>query len=164
MPVDFDTTGFSRKLENLTAAQQIRIVNASLRSASQVVVSALQEATPVELTWPGGTSLLPDSVKPAFSARVGKGPDGYPQASILPRRGTAHVARWLEFGHQLVRGGRIRRARKTGQVLAGSTGKAIKQVPAINGGAGFIRVTFSATASTAIEAFKTTYYELIKKR
>ena len=106
-------------------------------AAGQVVQAAITEAAPVRPVLPSGTALPPGALKADIELHVVKERDGSVSAYIEPGRYTRHAARWVEYGHRLVRGGRLKKG-----------GAHIGDVPAYP----FIRPAFEASEGAALAA------------
>ncbi len=98
----------------------------------------MQERTPVKVEDSGedSNSLPPGALKDGITSKVSVQPQkGSGSVTVRPSKDTAHVARWLEFGHQLV-------SHKPGH-------KVIGNVPAVP----FFRNAFDAAKDRAVDAF-----------
>jgi HK97 gp10 family phage protein len=139
------------KLAELGADASKRIVQKSLRAAGSVILEAVTDAAPERPELPSGTALPVGALAADIGMRLGRDEDGLPAAIVSPGRLTRHVARWVEYGHRLVRGGRNRIGR-------GGPGKVVGNVPAHP----FIRPAFESSAEAAVATFVTTVQEQIE--
>ncbi len=80
----------------------------AVRAGGQVIAVAMEMAAPMlpEKT-PGSDSLEPGELKADIKVRM-RTEEGEPVAYIGPGKKTARVARWVEYGHRLVRGGQLK--------------------------------------------------------
>jgi HK97 gp10 family phage protein len=132
------------KLTALKATEAKKIIRKALRDAGKVVQAAVQERAPERPPLPSGTALPPGALALDIELGLGFDDDGIPAAIVGPGKYTEHAARWVEYGHRLVRGG-------YSKVLANGrrrgAGKEIGEVPAHP----FIRPGFEASAGPATE-------------
>jgi Bacteriophage HK97-gp10, putative tail-component len=125
-----------------------RIIRHAMKAGGRVVQTAITEAAPVRTDAWSGTALPPGALKNDIEVHVAKESDGSISAYIAPGKLTRHVARFVEYGHRLVRGGRSRRgAGILGQGFSGS-GSVVGQVPAHP----FIRPAFEGSEVAAQDA------------
>jgi Bacteriophage HK97-gp10, putative tail-component len=139
---------FSRMMTDLAGPAAERIIRHAVREGGRVVQAAITEAAPVRPDLPSGTALPPGALKNDIVVKVRKEPDGSISAYIEPGSKTLHVARFVEWGHRLVREGRSRKRGGTlGQSYVGN-GKVVGGVPAYP----FIRPAFDASEAAAQDA------------
>lgn len=140
-------------LEALDADIQTRVMRAALRDAGELMRAAVQERAPVK-TVAGGKlpeGALKSDVKMSITTI-----DGKLAAMVYFGSLTYYVARWVEYGHRLVKGGYS--SMKRGKLRG--NGKQIGDVPAYP----FIRPAFEATVRASVDAFVDRLKSEIKKR
>lgn len=141
--VEITTQGFpelERTLEEMGHSLGEQICRKSLRAGGQLIKAAIAANAPVRPDLPAGTALPPGALQSDVQVTVSKDknlPDSF-SAWIEPGKETIHVARWVEWGHRLVRG----KSRK------GSSVNVIGDVPAHP----YIRPAFDANEELAFEA------------
>jgi HK97 gp10 family phage protein len=148
--ISYDFAGFdalAAKMDelarDLARPAQVRMV----RAGANVFKDAVVERAPVlqeELA--GSNALPPGAVRDGIHVYMTK--DEPVTARVGPDKHVAHVARWLEYGHRIVAGGRAR---------AGGT--VIGEVAAIP----FIRTGYEAALHPAEEAMQKVLEETVKK-
>lgn len=116
------------------------IVKAVKAGAREIAVAMVEDAPVLDEKTPGSDALEPGELRDDIKARERLDKDGFAVATIGPGRKTAHVARFVEYGHRLVKGK-----------------KEIGQVPAHP----FLRPAFERSEAGAIEKFKDTLREEI---
>jgi hypothetical protein len=129
-------------------------------AGGKVLQNEVRLRAPERTSLPQGNSLPPGVLKGDIELRFGITDEGLPAAIVKPGKYTAHVARWLEYGHRLVRGGYSR-------VLAGGRvrgrGQEVGSVPAYP----FIRPAFETAREAAIaattESLRTNLPEAVQK-
>jgi len=121
----------------------------AVREGGKVFQLAMVERTP-ELTGktPGSDSLAPGAMRADIKVRVVKDELGTAAAYIGPTKKTARVARWVEFGHRLVKGGYLKFT-GSGMKMRGK-GKQFGEVPAHP----FLRPAYEASEQSAMEAVR----------
>jgi HK97 gp10 family phage protein len=146
------------KLENAGAQMGNTEMRKALRVGGKVIKEAMVERAPVlDKRTQNSTALEPGALRDGIRVYVPQDEE-QPQALIGPNAKTAHVARWIEYGHRQVSGG-------YSKVMAdGKTrgpGKAGADVPAYP----FLRPAFEgsiAEAGAAVEAsLKKSYKEVL---
>ncbi|MDE2099253.1 MAG: hypothetical protein KGL39_18510 [Patescibacteria group bacterium] len=132
------------ELARFDAAVQDRATRAGLRRAADTVADAIEERAPVRPALPSGTALPPGALKADFGFTISRR-SGVLMAVIQPGKLTRHVARWVEYGHRMVKGGylSVKRGKLRGH------GKEVGNVPAHP----FIRPGFEASVVPAVNAF-----------
>ena len=146
-----------RQLDALARPLAKRISNRALRAGAEVYKAAVEEATPVRAEGPSGTALPPGALKHDIRVRAISAPDQDSSYVIVgPGKYTAHVMRWLEFGHRLVRGG-YSKVLKNGKTRG--PGKEVKFVPANP----IMRSAFEGRQSEALEAITQSLREDLAK-
>lgn len=138
--ISIDSKSLEEKLMSLGQDVQDRIINTALREGAQVYRSAVSEAAPERLDdETSGTALPPGALKSdVMIQKVSKSAE----YDIRFGKYTAHVARWVDEGHRLVKGGRSR-VNKTGKTRG--SGKEIGNVPAHP----FFRAAFETASADA---------------
>lgn len=97
-----------------------KVIRKGLRAGGQVVQAAVTLAAPVrDPSKPSTTALPPGALKSDIELRVMKESDGSFSALIQPGKYTRYAARLVEYGHEMIVGGR-----------KGKGGASIGQVPA----------------------------------
>jgi HK97 gp10 family phage protein len=127
------------KLQGLPEEIAKKLFRRALRASGQVIQKEIQSRAPVktEESGPRSNSLPPGALKADIKTRVTVTPEkGGGSASIGPSKKTAHVARWVENGHNIV-GHRPNKKK---------IGKKAKARP-------FIRPALDASAQKAVETF-----------
>lgn len=145
-----EITGLNEMRERLRLlAQNLRrdyIVKA-VKAAAQVIADAMQEQAPERAEGPSGDALPPGAMREDIKVRERVDKDGFATARIGPGKDTAHVARWVEYGHRQVAGG-VNRVLASGKTRG--AGHEIGQVPPHP----FLRPAFERSEAKAIERFK----------
>jgi hypothetical protein len=137
-----------QKLTELKTTTGRRILKKALLDGGKVFRLAIAERAPERPDLPHGDALTPGALRRDIELRFGFDPQGLPAAIIEPGRYTRHVARWVEYGHRLVRGGyskidRGGNVRGPGKVLNRAN------VPAYP----FIRPGYESARAAAVAAF-----------
>jgi len=123
---------------------QDKAMRDALRAAGEVVRAEVEAVAP-ERVEQGGNSLPVGALRADIHLSVRKN-DGMLAAIISPGSLTQHVARFVEYGHRLVKGGR------SGVLASGKLkgpGRQVSSVPAHP----FIRPAFEASIGEAMRAF-----------
>lgn len=125
MPNDVEVTGIrelSEKIERLVGGRLEVCAYKALYEGALIEKQTIEANAPVAMDEPNATSTaLPQgAVKADITVKRMKTAQNEPAYLVIPGERTAHVARWLEFGHILVAGG-YRRAVKDKQ--GNKTGK-----------------------------------------
>lgn len=119
MPDDFsieiDSKTLEQKFKSLSSDLQTRILNTSLREGAKVYQSRLREAAPVRSDGgPNkGSNSLPEGALES-DVIIRKVPNA-PEYDVQFGKQTSHIARFVNDGHRLVRGGRSTVNKKTGK-------------------------------------------------
>ncbi len=94
------------KLDALTQKQADRCIRTALKAGAVIEQAAIVERAPIR----DGTGgyLPPGALKSDIVIRFLKDTTGVISAKVGPAKLTAHVARWVEYGHRIVQGGRNR--------------------------------------------------------
>jgi HK97 gp10 family phage protein len=142
-------------LESLSTKDANRCILTALKAGAVIEQAAITERAPVKDTT-GGT--LPDgALKSDIVISTKKSKDGTPYVTVAPGKYTAHVARWVEYGHRLINGGYNRLNQKTGKTRG--PGKVIGNVPEHS----FIRTGYEESREQVAEAIGTTLIAEIEK-
>lgn len=123
-------------LAKLEEGMRTQYVLNAVKAGAAVIKDAMAEAAPVlDEKSAKSTSLEPGELKRDIRARTRLDKDGFAVSHIGPGKRTGYVARWLEWGHRLLKG-----KREIGEVQPHP----------------FLRAAFEASESGAIDAFKST--------
>ena len=147
------------KMAQLGGDTSTRIVRKGLRAAGMVFVESIQRSAAGLKRWPQrtaeSTALPLGAIADDIGMRMGKDDDGLPAAIVGPGPLTRHAAKWVEYGHRLVKGGYSTIGRN-GKVRG--PGHVIGEVPQYP----FIRTGFEGAAGTAVDTFVTTVREAVE--
>ncbi len=132
---------------------QEQAMRAALNAGGAVFQAEVQSRAPERPDLPSGTALPPGALAADIVRRTQKLSSGVMAVIVGPGRLTRHVARWVEYGHRLVRGGRNRKGR-------GGPGRVVGSVPSHP----FIRPAFEAAEGAAVEAFAEGLKAELRKR
>ena len=94
------------KLDAMTQKQADRCIRTALKAGAVIEQAAIVERAPVKVGT--GGYLPPGALKSDIVIRFLKDTQGAISAKVGPAKLTAHVARWVEYGHRIVQGGRNR--------------------------------------------------------
>jgi HK97 gp10 family phage protein len=142
------------KLTDLSTKQAETCIRKALRAGAAIEQAAITERAPIKDTTGG---LLPDgALKNDIVVKLKKASSGALYAVVGPDKYTAHVARWVEYGHRLIRGGYSAKL-KSGRTRG--PGKEVGTVPEHP----FIRPAFEATRQEVTDAICTTLAAEIEK-
>jgi HK97 gp10 family phage protein len=135
------------QLDALTKEAGDRAIRKALRAGAEVEKAAIEEAAPVKDVTGG---ILPaGALKSDITIRMSKDEQGTIIAIVGPGKLTKWVARLVEYGHRLVRGGRSR-------VLAnGKTKGPGKEIGTVQAHP-FIRAGYEASRQAVADAICTT--------
>lgn len=143
------------KLAELSTKDAKRVMRQSLRAGGEVLQAAVRERAPERPDLPSGTALPPGALARDIELLLGA-KDGLPAAFVEPGKYTRHAARWVEYGHRLIKGG-------YNKLLANGKhrgyGKEIGSVPAYP----FIRPGYEAARQEAIDVTCSTLASGIEK-
>jgi HK97 gp10 family phage protein len=136
MELDVAIDGLKQIDEAFTAmadpARVKKIVRKALKKGAKIEQAAMRARAPERPDLPSGTALPPGALKADIT--IGNTTDGENLAVIVgPGKYTRHAAGWVEYGHQMVVGGR--RSVKNGKVtgkghLVTVNGTTLSVVPA----------------------------------
>jgi hypothetical protein len=93
------------RLKDLKAGTARRMVKDGCMSGGHVLAAAIAARAPVRPELPSGTAIPPGALRRDIEVYFGRNSEGKPAAIVVPGHYTAHVARWLEYGHRMVKGG-----------------------------------------------------------
>lgn len=137
------------ELDNLFAELAGPIVERAMvkgvTEGAKIFQQAITDAAPIRPDLPSGTALPPGELKGHIQIRLAKLRNGMIAAFIEPSKQNRHIARFVEYGHRLVRGGRLKNGRS-------GTGKIVGTVAAHP----FVRPAYESASSEAIDAVKRT--------
>ena len=121
------------KLDTLAHRNAAIITNRALRAGAKVFKQAIEERVPVRVDSPSGTALPPGALQHDIEIHTLRDPSDSNNTVVTvgPGKHTAHVMRWLEFGHDLVRNtSQAVGTPGTGRNRLGKGGSVVKFVPA----------------------------------
>jgi len=132
-----------RKMSQLSEKLATEAALRANEAGARVFQDAAIALAPVkEVETPGSNSLAPGELKRDIHRDV-----SVTGAAIGPGEKTGHVARWLEDGHKLIRGGkRARKGKKWGNVGGQVIGRVAPHP--------FLRPAFDIAKQAALEAFE----------
>jgi hypothetical protein len=133
------------KLSELQTTTATRVINEGLMAGGRIFQAAVMARAPERPTLPSGTALPPGALKLDIEVHRSHDPEGLPAVIVAPGKFTRHAARWVEYGHRLVKGGYnklLASGKKRGP------GKEIGDVPAYP----FIRPGYEAAREEAVGA------------
>jgi HK97 gp10 family phage protein len=155
--ISIDIEGLSdlqAKLDDLGTKAAERAIRAALKAGAVIEQAAIEERAPTN-HGTGGT-LPAGALAHDIVIKMTRGDQGTIFAIVGPGKLTKHVAKWVEYGHALIRGGRSR-------LLADGTrkgpGKQVGNVPAHS----FIRTAYEATRQEVATAICTTLATEVEK-
>jgi hypothetical protein len=150
-----DSKALQEKLKQLQGDQLDKIMAKAIREGAKVYQAAVSEAAPERVTFAGGDALPPGALKD--DVIIKKAPStGGPIYQVEFGKLTRHVARWVEYGHRLVRGGRSR-VLKSGKTRG--KGKEVGQVDAKP----FFRDAFEAATEPAAKVISDSIFMQVSK-
>jgi HK97 gp10 family phage protein len=94
-----------QKLTELKTTQAQHIIREGLKAGGAVFQTAIAERAPERPDLPSGTALPVGALQRDIEVKFGRDDQGLPAVIVAPGKYTAHAARWVEYGHRLVRGG-----------------------------------------------------------
>jgi hypothetical protein len=94
----------NEKLNALKGPAARHIIHDAVMDGGKVLQAEVQLRAPVRASGPHGSAIPPGALKSDIELVFGFS-DGLPAAIVKPGKYTKHVARFLEYGHRLVRGG-----------------------------------------------------------
>lgn len=90
-------------LSDLSTRAADKAMRNALRAGAEIEQAAISTAAPIKV---GSGGILPDgALKNDIVITIKKGDRGGMYAVVGPDKYSAHCARWVEYGHRLVRGG-----------------------------------------------------------
>jgi hypothetical protein len=133
------------KLSALGGPAARQLIHEAVMAGGKVLQTEVRLRAPERTSIAHGDALPPGMLKGDIELHFGITDGGLPAAIVKPGKYTAHVARWVEYGHRLVRGG-------YSKILAGGRtrgrGQQVGAVPAYP----FIRPAFETARAAAIMA------------
>jgi HK97 gp10 family phage protein len=91
------------KLTDMSTRQADTAMRTALKAGAVIEQAAITERAPIK---DGTGGILPDgALKNDIVIKIRRDDHGGMSATVGPDKYTAHVARWVEYGHRLVRGG-----------------------------------------------------------
>jgi HK97 gp10 family phage protein len=149
MPMGAKITGFPEmrgKVRLLQQAMRERIAQDAVRAGAQVILERMIAAAPTgPIVTPGSTAADPGTLRSGLrrtAPRVDR--LGFVSCLIGAAKRVAHLARWVEYGHRLIKGGGSHVPKRSSD-----TGREIGNVPAYP----FLRPAYEASEQLALEAF-----------
>ncbi|ADW69015.1 HK97 gp10 family phage protein [Granulicella tundricola] len=140
--------------EALSTKEADNAILKALKAGALIEQAAISDRAPVKDTTGG---LLPEgALKADIEVKVHRPSGRTPYVTVAPGKYTAHVARWLEYGHRLVRGG-YSRMLKNGKTRG--PGKEVGFVAEHS----FIRVGYEESREAVVEAISNTLVAEIQK-
>jgi HK97 gp10 family phage protein len=161
MSASVKTTGFTEaqgKMRLLREAVRDQGVRDGVRAGGIVIRDAMRLQAPIlDHRTAKSTALEPGAIKRDIRSRLRQTDRlGYAQAIIGPRL-TAHVASWVEYGHQLIK--RIKAVGARLHVAGGGQGRVIGTVDPQP----FLRPAYEASIEKAKQAFAEVIEKEIKE-
>lgn len=90
-------------LDDLSTKGAERAMRKAVRAGAEIAQAAIAERAPVKV---GRGGILPDgALANDIVIKVKRSKDDVITATVGPDKLTSHVARWVEYGHRMVRGG-----------------------------------------------------------
>lgn len=146
-----------KKLTELSTTAADRCIRKALQAGAEIEQVAIQERAPIRVDDESGTALPPGALANDIVIHVKRSDQGHIAAIVGPDKMTAHVARWVEYGHRLVRGGKSYLNKRTGKTRGpGSQVGSVEEHP-------FIRPAFEASREAVTAAITTTLATEIEK-
>jgi len=135
------------QLDDLGTKAAERCIRKALRAGAAIEQAAIVERAPVKV---GDGGILPENaLRNDIVVKVKREDDDSLSAVVGPDKFTAHVARWVEYGHRQVNGGYSRKT-KSGKYRG--PGKQIGDVPEHP----FLRPAWEATQTEVTDTICTT--------
>lgn len=131
---------------NLAGPVAEKALTKGVVEAAKIFQESITANAPVRPALPSGTALPVGMLKQSIQIRARKLRSGAIAAFVEPSAETRHVARFVEYGHQLIAGGR-----------QGKGGKFAGRVPAHP----FVRPGYEVSAQEAIELMQQTILDVI---
>lgn len=147
-----------KMLDDLTTKAADQCIRKALRAGAEIEKAAIVERAPVKDSTGG---MLPDgALKSDIVIKFKRDDNGTQYAVVGPDKLTAHVARWVEYGHRMVTGGRsklIKSGKNAGKTVG--PGKEVGMVEEHS----FIRKAYEATREAVADAIATTLATEVEK-
>jgi HK97 gp10 family phage protein len=147
-------TELQKSLEDLGTKKAQAAIRKALKAGAAIEQAAIIERAPVKV---GSGGILPDgALKNDIVVKMTKDAQGNPMAVVTPDKYTAHVARWVEYGHREVQGGASRKQRDGSYKGPGKHTGDVPEHP-------FIRPAFEATQQQVSDVMTETLITEIEK-
>lgn len=91
---------FNRDMLEISGPIATKIARRAIREGGKVMQAAITQMAPQRPDVPSGTALPVGALRGDIELRVRQDQDGAVSAFIGPGKYTAHVARWVEYGHE----------------------------------------------------------------
>lgn len=91
---------FDRDMLEISGPVAVKIARRAIREGGRVMQAAITQMAPERPDLPSGTALPVGALRGDIELRVSQAQDGSVSAFIGPGKYTAHVARWVEYGHE----------------------------------------------------------------
>lgn len=155
----FEMTGLRELVQRIEASRAEMAgpaMRKALRAGARVIERAMVERAPhLDEHQPGSDALPPNALKEGIRVAMTT-EEGMPEALIGPDGKTAHVSRWVEYGHRQVHGGELK---LLGDGRTRGTGTAGEDVPPYP----FLRPAFEASLGEAEEVIAASLQESLKE-
>lgn len=158
MTFTIDSKALEAKLRSMTDKKQLQLMTRALREGAKVyqaeVVEQAPERTDDVVTGPNSDALPPGALK--SDVIIHKQPNEL-EYDVRFGKETAHVARFVDEGHRIVKGGKAR-FDANGKQKSGAG----RQVGFVDG-SGFFRRAFETATQAAAEAVEKSIVEQVDK-
>lgn len=91
---------FNRDMLEISGPVATKVARAGIREGGRVMQAAITQMAPERPDLPSGTALPPGALRGDIELHVSQAADGSVSAFIGPGKHTAHVARFVEYGHE----------------------------------------------------------------
>src|SRR5579885_1134836 len=150
-----DSKALEERLNSLKAEKQQQILASAFRKGAVVYQAAVISSAPERPELPSGTALPPGALKSDVIVQKAKSTGGPIYVGKFGKL-TSHVARWVEYGHRLVRGG-YSRVLKNGKTRG--PGMVVGNVPAHP----FFRNAFESATPEAIQQISDSLFKGVNR-
>lgn len=148
MQITFPTAAIEKRLDVLRLGMVQKVSASAVRAGADVIAEAMTTAAPVlDAKTAGSTALEPGALKADIRTTQGRTEEGEVAAFAGPGHETAHVARFVEYGHRMVHGGQSKVVDGEGRTRGAGVASEI-DVPAHP----FLRPAFEASVTEAAAA------------
>jgi HK97 gp10 family phage protein len=142
------------KLTDLSTRQADNAMRTALKAGAVIEQAAISTAAPIKV---GSGGILPDgALKNDIVVKIKRDTNGGLIATVGPDKYTAHVCRWVEYGHRLIRGGYSRLLANGKTRGPGEEVGTVEEHP-------FIRPAWEATREAVTTAITTTLAQEIEQ-